>query len=537
MLNNAARDPQNRRVIDSTKPKVSWQSRARELPDGASPKEQIPRELPNKPSYILNSRDIEGNRSVPKDWATREKARRTNPLDPQYAWFEQSPAAEPDGKFVRDQISKDDIEGASPRRISKPESLSHTRNFDVNDIASYKNWATVRLSGARRTGRDPLDVRDITGERVDWQRPDTKATHDLDFARPKKLSREVTPCDFRLRVDDIPGAKPNEGAVWRDPLGKKERREHRTPCSATTEGVEGGQVPEMRPAEARRARREAAGQREKPSREETDKVVEQLLDSKAGRKLWKAFDKLDRDNSGKLTRGELNQALNQCGIDVSEKDVSNLLAAFDQDASGHFSRTAFAKEAISRRQYKKCGDEEQREHEKFNIAQQRETERLRRRRRTLEKPSEDEPETSPTQKPGKKAASSWRATTAGNVAISKERPTRREKKAVTSRGEERAAFHALRGETTEDGGASWRPSHDAPINAGLAMLAALEASSPRSRSAQEQSNAISQPSLEKAAEMFSLSAPNSAKREGKTSRGKRPSHAKQEDISLVRSLE
>ena len=90
----------------------------------------------NKPEYNLSNADIPFSKPQCQRFHTTRPP--SNPLDPQYKLqhVEYIPPTPP--KFIRDQISKEDIEGAKPKV---------KRYYETRDILSVKDIDGAKVKG------------------------------------------------------------------------------------------------------------------------------------------------------------------------------------------------------------------------------------------------------------------------------------------------------------------------------------------------------------------------------------------------------
>lgn len=106
----------------------------------------------NKPEYNLSNDDI--NKSKPNFTKFQTTRPPSNPLNPVYklSEVEYKPPTPP--KFIRDQITNDDIEGAKPKKLKYYE----TRNImNVRDI----DGTTAKKVYVRSTAYDSFTYADI----------------------------------------------------------------------------------------------------------------------------------------------------------------------------------------------------------------------------------------------------------------------------------------------------------------------------------------------------------------------------------------
>lgn len=467
---------------------------SRKLPEGASPKQQIPTEPPrNKPFYSLVCRDIDV--PLPKELKPRD----TNPVEPQYSWYPPEDAPSEESRFLRDTLDLCDIEGASPQWSKAWSAFSSSATKNIENRASEasqrsKRWHGVgdaessryeivpasksepetqsqRMKQVSTIGaldrRDRMyDVADITGRKADWQRPNTKATSDLDFAQPRPR-RHVQPADFRLHVGDIEGASPTYQSVFHDPL---KQRKHVREVNSTA-GIDGAHASHVHGAQAQRMRREATRKNDPPSRESKEAAISRVMESGTGMKLWRELQAIDRENSGKLTRDELQRVFQRAGVEsVTDADIGVLAQVYDTESTGHFNRNAFARDVATRKEMSKQREDQALQEQMKREANAAAADRLHRAwtaadyyKGQLRSPKR------------RIKAENWsKSSLIGNVPVGQQAENikgRRRNPSAYTYGMQ--AKEALTNAPT-DVLANWRPSQDAQIKYGLAKLSSSE---------------------------------------------------------------
>ena len=78
--------------------------------------------------------------------------------------------------------------------------------------------------------------------------------------------------------------------------------------------------------------------------EENSEHVRQRICRRPSFNIHDAFQAIDKDNNGYLTRQELNRILSQHGIYASEREISQLLERYDRNKDGRISYSEFMDE-------------------------------------------------------------------------------------------------------------------------------------------------------------------------------------------------
>jgi hypothetical protein len=144
-----------------------------------------------KPQSCLQTDDILGARPQCVKFTTNRLG--TNPLNPSYSLQKVEFVAPQPTRFVRDQMSIDDIEGSRPLK-RKSETVRTRAVMDISDIEGTKAAFGNSIKPRERTAYDNMNYRDVT--------------HDV-----FKTSRHVNPLLPSYTVRDDKGGLAQIGPV------------------------------------------------------------------------------------------------------------------------------------------------------------------------------------------------------------------------------------------------------------------------------------------------------------------------------------
>lgn len=196
----------------------------------------------NKPYYSLMTGDIE--KACPRKAEFVTSRTPSNPLQPVYnlASFEVRPVTPP--KFIRDNISNDDIEGAKPEKYFK---WLQRDNIQVKDIEGAKPKPERFL--VKPNLMDPKDINKsesaVSNRVTNPLNPEYFVRNEegkvspygfVEGSKPRKLIKTDSEAHRRqYNTDDIDGARPGTVGVL-----VKDRRQQRNPLIVTD--IEGANV-------------------------------------------------------------------------------------------------------------------------------------------------------------------------------------------------------------------------------------------------------------------------------------------------------
>jgi len=264
-----------------------------------------------------------------KKFASFQKPRGTNPLDPVYKLPSFTPHESPVPRFIKDNLDVSDIRGTSPFPVQK----AFLRNtLELDDIDGTKvGWRPRYRKNFGKNIRDlNLDVTDINKARKKFVNYDKDALRISGKQRIKR-SDSIT---FSLKTSDIRGAQSRH-------MSARFATERNQASFRPTNNID--DIPGARPKPLKSKSKVARPYSAPVSRDAFVSKAKEIMGHQAVKdkleaqytNILQSFKQKDRDGSGKLTQNEFTEVMKKNDIEMKPDEANAVLQGFDTNNTGY----------------------------------------------------------------------------------------------------------------------------------------------------------------------------------------------------------